>query len=130
MMENKKVSMLPEIEAVLKMARNDDDVVAVMLFGSHARMKAGGRSDIDICLVLRDASKALEKRIEYMISDNIDVQVLQSLPLYIKTRVLKEGRVLLSKDDSFLYALAIDIIKDYEGFRKYHREYLETVLHG
>lgn len=122
--------MVPETKTILKKAGEDKDVVAVILFGSHARMEAGEYSDIDICLVLRDASKAFEKRMEYMINDNVDVQVLQSLPLYIKIRVLKEGRVLLSKDDGFLYALAIEIIKDYESFRKYHLNYLEAVLHG
>ena len=121
---------MPETEDIVKKARKDMDVVAVILFGSHARMEAGRRSDIDICLVLRDASKSLEKRMEYMINDNVDIQILQSLPVYMQIRVLKEGRVLFSRDDDFLYALAISIIKDYEAFRKYHAQYLEAVLHG
>ncbi len=122
--------MLPEIGMLLKKARKDSDVVAVILFGSHARVEAGSLSDIDICLVLRDESKSLEKRLEYMTDDNIDIQILQSMPLYIKIRVLKEGRVLLSKDEDFVYALAMDIIKNYETFRKYHLQYLEAVLNG
>ena len=119
--------MPTELENILKKARKDKDVIAVILFGSHARGTATRGSDIDICLVLEKTSKDLEKRIEYMISDNLDVHVFQSLPIYVRIRVLGEGKVLVSKDDDFLYALAIRTIQEYEDFRKYHMQYLEAL---
>src|SRR5216684_4329688 len=42
----------PTVRRVLERARRDPDVLAVMLFGSHARGEASAASDVDLCLVL------------------------------------------------------------------------------
>ena len=40
------------LRRVLDRARRDPDVLAVILFGSHARGEASVTSDVDLCLVL------------------------------------------------------------------------------
>ena len=48
----------PTVLRVLDRARRDPAVLAVILFGSHARGEASAASDVDLCLVLASDSIA------------------------------------------------------------------------
>ena len=115
-------------------AREDPDVLAVLLFGSRARGDATPASDHDVCLVLaappRTGADATEKRLQYLAMVDLDVVVFQQLPLYIRTRVLREGRVLFTRDEDALYAVAVRTARAFEGFRHIHRGYLDAVARG
>ena len=115
-------------------AKTDPDVLAVLLFGSRARGDASPNSDFDVCLVLggeaRSERDRAEKRLEYLAEGDLDVAVFQSLPLHIRSRVLKEGTVLYARDEDALYAVAIRTARAWEGFRHIHRQYLDEVLRG
>jgi len=123
-------------ESVLKRliakARENEAVLAVILFGSEARGQATSRSDVDICLVLQPqaAGQKAEKRLEYLGEFDLDVNVFQALPLPIRSRVLKEGRVLHVKDEDALYALAFRTAQDFDDFRHIYEDYLKAVLNG
>jgi len=115
-------------------ARNDDEVIAVALYGSCARGKYSGISDIDICIFLRPrkyhTGEMYQKRMKYTeaaASDKADVQVFQQLPLQIRSNVLKEGKMVLVRDEAALYELAFETIKDLEDFRKHYNEYLAGI---
>ena len=71
-----------------------------------------------------------EKRLEYLAEGDLDVAVFQSLPLHIRSRVLKEGTVLYARDEDALYAVAIRTARAWEGFRHIHRQYLDEILRG
>ena len=118
------------LERLIARAQADEDVLAVMLFGSAARGEATPASDVDLCLVLQPpaAERKAEKRLEYLGEFDLDVQVFQALPLPIRRRVLKEGRVLLSKDEDALYDLALRTAKEFDDFRHIYEAYLEAVL--
>lgn len=115
-------------------ATKDPDVLAVLLFGSRARGDASPNADFDVCLVLWGAPRSdldrAEKRLEYLAEGDLDVAVFQSLPLHIRSRVLKEGTVLYARDEDALYAVAIRTARAWEGFRHIHRQYLDEVLRG
>ncbi|MEM3146906.1 MAG: nucleotidyltransferase domain-containing protein [Archaeoglobaceae archaeon] len=104
--------------------------MAVILFGSIVRGESHDRSDIDICLVLRsvhwEVEKLAQKRFEYLHFD-LDIKLFQQLPLYVRSRVLKEGRVLLVKDEDQLYEIAIRTAKEFEDFKHIYRDYLEAI---
>ncbi len=123
-----------ELERLLDRARNDRDVLAVMLFGSAARGDLHPGSDLDVCLVLPPRGWTPEelarKRLSYVGAFDLDVHVFQALPLYVRHRVLKEGRVLLVKDEDALYELAFRTAQEFDDFRHIYREYLESVAHG
>jgi predicted nucleotidyltransferase len=112
----------------------DPDVLAVILFGSRARGEESAASDYDLCLVLAEGVpagvEATHKRLDYLGGGGLDVVVFQQLPLHIRTRVLKEGRILFVRDEDALYALAARTAQAWEGFRHIYRAYLEEVARG
>ncbi|MFA5786728.1 MAG: nucleotidyltransferase domain-containing protein [Actinomycetota bacterium] len=120
------------LKRLVAKAGGDPDVLAVLLFGSAARGEAHSASDVDVCLVLSPSFSGdpSQKRLEYLSHFDLDVQVFQRLPLYVRRRVLKDGWVLLSKDDDALYGLALQTVKAFEDFRPHYQRYLEAVLHA
>jgi len=124
----------PAVARLVARATTDPDVLAVLLFGSRARGDAAPSSDFDVCLVLggkpRSDRDRAEKRLEYVAEAALDVAVFESLPLHIRSRVLKEGTVLYVRDEDALYAVAIRTVRAWEGFRHIHRQYLDEVLRG
>ena len=118
------------LEDIVKKAEVDEDVLAVMLFGSYA--KGEPARDVDVCLVLfpTKASKGFNKRIEYSGVENLDISIFQDLPLYVRPRVIKEGVVLHCKDEDRLYDIAIRTAKEFELFRTKYELYLEGIIDG
>lgn len=118
------------LERLLERARGDPAVLAVLLFGSAARGEATADSDVDVCLVLAPGADPTRARLDYLSRFDLDVHAFQSLPLYIRTRVLRERRVLLVKDEDALYELAVLTAKAFADFEPRYRLYLEEVLAG
>lgn len=121
---------------LLAKAKSDRDVLAVILYGSEARQEQRSTSDIDICIVLdplpyhskKDINS--QKRLEYLKDFAFDIQIFQQLPLYIRRRVLKEGRVLFVRDERILYELAWRTAQAFDDFRHIHSAYLKEVESG
>lgn len=122
------------LDRMVKKAKEDEQILALLLFGSQARDDNIKASDIDICLVLMPGSytskNLSQKRLEYLKSFDLDIQVFQQLPLYIKVRVLKEGRVLFCRNEDQLYDIAFFTIREFADFEHIYREYLEEVAHA
>ncbi len=113
-------------------ACRDPEVLAVMLFGSSARQEAHAASDVDVCLVLsggRDRPPSLlsEMKLGYLARHRLDIQIFQQLPLYVRRRVLKEGKVLWVRDEEALYELAFRTARAFEDFRPRYEDYLRSV---
>jgi predicted nucleotidyltransferase len=122
------------LEKIVLEAKEDDDVLAVILFGSVARGKSGPDSDVDICLVLEDrpyeAAALSQRKLHYLSRFDLDVQIFQQLPLYVRRRVLKEGRVLWARDEERLYDVAFRAVRAFELFRPRYEDYLRTIARG
>lgn len=123
-----------QLERLLRRAADDPDVLAVMLFGSAARGDATGESDTDVCLILTPSHRTKEaftaKRLAYLGQVDLDVQVFQDLPLYIRPRVLAEGRVLFCRDEDALYEEAFRTIRSFQRFKRTYHAYLDEVARG
>ena len=119
------------LSGLIARAERDSDVLAVILFGSQARGDAGLGSDVDVCVVLEASAPtgltASHKRLDYTGGSDLDVKVFQQLPLYIRSRLLKEGRVLFVRDEDRLYDLAFRTARAFEDFRPYYQAYLDAV---
>jgi predicted nucleotidyltransferase len=119
------------INSLLSKAKSDRDVLAVMVFGSYARNEK--YRDIDVCLVLKNKpvnGVMSRKRLSYVSESGLDVHVFQQLPLYIRIRVLKEGKILLCKDTGDLYNIALQTAREFAYFKPNHEKYIEAVQHG
>ncbi|MFW6282524.1 MAG: nucleotidyltransferase family protein [Minisyncoccales bacterium] len=122
--------MIKILKDALKKIKKDDRILAVALFGSYARDEE--YRDIDLALILNKkmTKKEMSKiKVEYLskINPKIDLHIFQQLPIYIRFRVLKEGKILLSKEDSKLYEIALINLKEYEFYKKIYSMYLENV---
>jgi len=129
------VNVPPTLDPLLAHARADADVVAVMLFGSAARGEAA--RDLDVAVVLRpDVAATFEKSIEYAAwssgrrHEGIDASVFQELPLYVRERVLSDGRALLVNDADALCEIAFATLREWATFRPKLDEYLEGAANG
>jgi predicted nucleotidyltransferase len=118
---------------LVSVAANDERVLALLLFGSRARGDATRLSDVDLCVVLdptrSDAGTAAAVKLAYLEATPgaFDIQVYQSLPIYVQKRVLAEGRAVYCRDDDALYALARRTIREFEDFRPRYQCYLDEV---
>jgi predicted nucleotidyltransferase len=123
--------MSAALERVIARAQTDPEVLAVMLFGSQARGEAGAASDVDVCLVLDPdvppGLPASRKRLDYLAGADLDLTVFQQLPLPVRSRVLKEGKVLFVRDEDRLYGVAVRTARAFEGLRHHYRRYLDAV---
>lgn len=119
------------LQRVITRAENDPAVLALILFGSHARGEAAAASDVDICLVLDpdipSGLPASRKRLDYLAEADLDLTIFQQLPLPVRSRILREGKVLFVRDEDRLYEVAVRTARAFEGFRHHYRRYLDAV---
>lgn len=111
--------------------KKDKQIIAVLLFGSYARKEHF--RDIDLCLVLDKKysnNEMTEKRLKYysMLPNVFDIQVFGQLPLYIRKKILEEGKVLFCKDEDKLYEIAGDTVIEFEQFKGIYNSYIENAL--
>jgi len=123
-----------QLERLLSKAREDSNILAVLVFGSTARDEQTAASDVDVCLLLQprkyDSLALSRKKLAYLQGNDLDVHVFQQLPLYIRRRVLKEGKILFARDLDALYALAFRTAQEFEDFKPIYRTYLAEVARG
>jgi len=83
-----------ELNRLLARARGDARILAVISFGSTVRGEITEQSDVDVCLVPwpgpPNRRSLTELRIEYTSEFDLDVQVFPLLPLFVRSRVLRE----------------------------------------
>lgn len=122
------------LHRLLEKARIDPEILAVIVFGSAARGEETDKSDLDLCLVLTpsryDPAALVEKRLDYLQTGDLDISIFQALPLYIRHRVLKEGRVEHVRDEDALYEVAYRTARAYEDFKHVYHDYLNQVARG
>jgi len=109
----------------------DEQILAVFLFGSSARNENCKESDIDICFLMEDGSynsaQLFQKRMDYLKLFNMDIQIFQQLPLYIRIRIIKEGKVLFCRNEDRLYETAFRALREFSDFEHIYRDYLKEV---
>jgi len=104
----------------------EERVKFVILFGSYGRGEARKDSDVDLCVYYKGRPKEAFKfrmLVLGILPENYDVQIFQLLPVYLKKECL-QGKVLFCRDETFLYDLAYETLKEWEDFRRYYYDYL------
>lgn len=119
------------LDKLVSKAKKDKGILAVMVFGSYARGEK--HRDIDVCLVLKKETEngaMSRKRLAYVSESGLDVHVFQQIPLYIRVRVLKEGKILFCRDLDALYDVASQTVREFAHFEPAYKGYLEAMKHG
>lgn len=102
------------IKPVIDELHTKKNVLALILFGSVARDQSRQFSDIDLCVVTRtDIAESDRVDILSYGSGKIDVSLFHNLPLTIRFRVLKEGKILFCKDDLYLHRITVTTVREY-----------------
>ncbi|GBC87819.1 hypothetical protein HRbin12_01837 [bacterium HR12] len=100
--------MDPEIETRLRSTlERHPEVVVAYLFGSAARGRAGPLSDLDVAVLLAEGTDAASAQLDLIGdlaaatgTDRVDVVVLNEAPNELAFRVVRDGRLLLCRDDA------------------------------
>ncbi len=116
-----------KIEEIVELLRNFDFVHSILLFGSTVKGKSG--RDIDICIIpSRELSLRERLSIDSALPPGIDISMYFDLPVHIRKRISKEGKVLYTKDMYHLLTLCKETDLEYSGYRRY-REYYNKAIH-
>ncbi|MDW7777067.1 MAG: nucleotidyltransferase domain-containing protein [Methanosarcinales archaeon] len=100
----------------------------IILYGSAARGDAISGSDIDLCIYYNADEKEDLSRFRLDILSRLkgsvfDIRMFQQLPLYVRVEVLK-GRIIYTREQSFLYGIALDTIREFESFKPRFHDYI------
>ncbi|MHA1729344.1 MAG: nucleotidyltransferase domain-containing protein [Promethearchaeota archaeon] len=111
----------------------DPDILAILVFGSYTRKEY--YRDIDICLIFYPKVEQKKKfkrflEISGSFGDLYDISYFSELPLYIKSRVIKEGQIILNKEYNSLFDIYMKTIKDYSLFKPHFDTFLKAVKNG
>lgn len=115
-LDDKRISFL--LKKILELGGNR--VRFVILFGSRAEGYARDSSDVDLA-VYYDGDRSerylfLKRLLEYF-DESIDIHTFQDLPLVLKSKILRDGRVLYYDDFDFLFGVANRVRLEYEDFK-------------
>ncbi len=110
------------LDALTAKAKDDQNVVAVIIFGSYARREPDF-VDVDVALALRDPQGSDLLTYAAAVADRgalrsikIDIQVLNGLPLDLQSRVLREGKVIFVRDERELRAMGAEVAEKWNDF--------------
>ncbi len=106
--------MEARVEKIVDELSRNERVIAVYLFGSMASGRARPYSDIDICVVSEPGDKG---EILCLSSKDVDIVLFFDLPLGIRYRIIKEGKLLYLKDRLKLHRIAVRAVKEYLDFK-------------
>lgn len=79
----------------------EPDVLVAYLFGSRARGSARPDSDVDVAVLLAESADARRRGMELRaaLGDSVDLVILNEAPVALAYRVLRDGVVLVCRDE-------------------------------
>ncbi len=115
---------------VVNALKKNKNVIAIILFGSHAKNNAKPSSDIDIAVIAEKPSKKLDAEIAGLCSKILDVVSFHRLPLYIKFEVFKYGKPLFIKPsgDNALTGVKFKLLRDYHEMEPSYEKFVKAIM--
>ncbi len=105
---------MPQITPLIRELYQKEEVIALVLFGSVARGQMRSISDIDLCIVTpRDSPQSNRWDLLSYGSENIDVNLFYDLPITIRFRVIREGRVMFCKNTLLFHRIKAETVREY-----------------
>ncbi|MGB5157148.1 MAG: nucleotidyltransferase domain-containing protein [Desulfobacterales bacterium] len=120
--------LIPKAETYFK---NRKDVIFAYLFGSFATGKPSPLSDVDIAVYLT-GDKISNKRLQILgdltnifKTDEIDLVILNTAPLSLRMKILKERKILADNTPFFRHSYESMTMRTYLDFSKLEKRILE-----
>ncbi len=98
-----------EIKREFEIIKNEKEIHSILLYGSYAKKQQHKKSDIDICIVTpglttpKEFSNLLGKIWRKVDGMRYDIRLFEELPLYIKASIIKNYKIIFSKNLEELY---------------------------
>lgn len=109
---------MKEISNVIEDLKKNLYIDAIYLFGSYATGNARPFSDIDICVITnKDIPKDEKESILSNSSKKIDISLFYDLPLNIRFRVIKDGKLLYRRDELLTHRTKVKTVNEYLDFK-------------
>lgn len=119
-------SQAKKVVAALRKARA---VKAVILFGSYARGEQKPLSDIDLCIVTeKNISDTFKANIASLASKQVELSFFWDLPPMVRYNVLRDGKMLLSRDREFMHDAVVATMSEYLDFQHIIKRNLARVF--
>lgn len=127
-----------DVKHIIQYFKGMDEVSALYIFGSFAKSKKTGESDIDIAVIV-DESKLKKRDFEllkkkyYAASPtfsmrSVDIVILNTAPPFLKYQVLKTGRVLFDRNRKLRVRFTTNTIIEYLDFKYIEDIFLKAVV--
>ena len=121
-----------EVKAVLDRVISGipkEHVIAILLYGSVARGEEKPISDIDLCVITeRRIPRAERERILSHASPRLDITLFWDLPLPIRFRVLREGKLLWGEEGLALHRIRRATLRCYREIGRMLRRHERRML--
>lgn len=133
MKKNQFNTLMPILE---KIFRKEKTVLFCYIFGSFAYKNFNSKSDVDIAVYLdnRIIDDFFDKRLE-LISDisqtlkkEADILILNTAPPFIKYVVLKEGKLIFSRDENQRIDFELKAINNYFDLKTVLEKYNKRTI--
>ena len=122
------MELYKNLSKIIESIKSHPNVIAIYLFGSHAKGEATPMSDIDIAVILENPTPESEADIGSLSSPEIDVVLFHRLPLHIKYDVFKYGKELFVRDEEKLLEVKLSVMREYLDTAWMYRRILSEVL--
>ena len=114
--------------------QKEKDVIFAYLFGSRARGKATALSDVDIALFLEETAISPDRKLELiellmdvLKTDEIDLVILNDATPSIVHSVVRDGKLLFSRDEKRRIEFIARAQKEYMDMEYYWRKYFSKL---
>lgn len=109
---------------------DNDEILAIYLYGSYARNEPKPYSDIDVAVITRMANPpvVLKEIIGSYSSKKLDVQVFSDLPLSARMQVLSQGKVLYVRDEDSLWPVIKSVSMSYMDLEPMRYRWRKRIL--
>lgn len=100
----------------IEILKNNNNILAMILFGSYSKNQQNELSDLDLCLILKKniSKKEKEKILSYS-DEKLDINILEEMPLSLQYKTLITGKIIKSKID--IEAVKRGVRKEWFDFR-------------
>ena len=118
-----------EFIELINKAKENKNVLAVVLFGSYANKREKMNSDIDVCIFKKDINQ-IEGFEDLFGYDNVDLVFFSNLSQVLKFKIFTEGKILYIDEEyeQDFYKLRRKFVRSYIDFEPARQRQWRRVL--